>query len=308
MKNLLKTAGTSVGRKFAGTSLACMLFIAAASAQVNSPVGQWDVVTSGAGQSGIMLLTFDPPADPSQPATLFGCGIMAPTSKKLGSANPRGGGSDRGGGSSTNSVSKTNVFVYGFTPVTGKWQQDPKGKVIGYYWYVIYDPSTGEPWITNSVSFTGKANTKRLTLLASTSLGKMNMKGVPLVPATTSTGGSFDASQWYGTKKKEKVLYQEFFQLGDIPADSGLDEFTGNVFLMSGTGPGYTYTAPEGIPGISIISRQKKIAFDVPETMGTNVVNRASVGNLKMGKKGTSAKTKGMIDPGESFTFDVFKY
>ncbi|HYG21765.1 MAG TPA: hypothetical protein VEH04_03205 [Verrucomicrobiae bacterium] len=254
-----------------------------AHAQRNSPVGSWDVVASGGGQAALMILEFG--AD----NTVSGYALFSGVQKKAPKDNGRGVPASRDGsdGASTNAQTKrTNWF--GFTPISGTWMMDLKGNTVGFYTFI---GAVGGEEVVNSVSFRGKAQAnKRLTLVASTTYGKVAFRGIPLRTVTPKGGGTFDASGWYGARKIKNVVDQEFFSLAlsEVP----------NVYIIEGSGPTYEYPYEGG--SVAMISRQKKIGFAIQERTGTNDVLRASIGNFNNGKK-TSAVTKGVIQASDSY-------
>jgi hypothetical protein len=247
--------------------IAATLVIAVnANAQFKSPVGTWDFVISGGGQQGIAILTFS-----EEDFTFFGYEMTTSTLKGS-SSNPRGGSGRTPVG--TNSLSsETNLF--GFSPVSGQWFYDSKGRVVGNY--------SIEVGISNNiqgVSFVGKVVPgKRLTLVASSPYGKLNYKGVPFRTVTDISG------YWNGSKVQGKQNFIEFFTL--LPADSNI------YHVVDGIGPAYSFSA-----GFCMVSSQKKIGFtvlEVPEG-STNAVLRATVGSFSAKATSAKAKTKGIIE------------
>lgn len=271
----------------AGAFLAGSLM--ASSAQVNSPVGDWDIVMSGSRQSGLLMLHFEPLV--GNVGVVDGYAIFSSSPKTSSSTDGRPGSTDpdRGGTGSTSTntiVGSTNVNVFGFSYLTGQWGYDSSGKVVGYY----------SDSLTNAFNFNGKvvAN-QRLTMVALTPIGKVAMRGVPLVPVTTG-GLDFDQSSWYGTQSSGDQNYQEFFKLNTLGT---------NLYGLDGQGPTYDY-----YPGSSfcIISQQKKIGFSVFQTTGgTNGLLRASIGSFKNGST-VKANTKGVIEPDSKMKFSATKF
>jgi len=141
---------------------------------------------------------------------------------------------------------------------------------------------------TNSFSFKAKVVPgKRLSLSATTTVGKINFKGVPSTPLPDR-----DGSNWYGVKKADGQTFLEFFTL------TGSTET--NIYFMDGSGPAYTYTN-----GACMISVQKKIAMAVSEN-GDNL--RSTYGPLRINFTTTTARTRGgqlresvEMDPAVSF-------
>lgn len=296
---------------FCGIAVAATLLVCAGTASFcqaqtppQSPAGAWDCVTHGGGQSGLAYINFDTNGSP--PYSLSGYELLASTpvsGSNDGGRNP-GGGAGRGDSLPSTSTSTngatgaTNVF--GFGPVSGSWAYDEKGRVIGNITYQIESPLGSGNYVTNAVSFVGKVVPgKRLTLVASTSLGRVAYRGVPTVAVTDSTGSSFDGSFWQGLKKQSGVKYQEFFSL----SSAGLPD--PNIYNMVGSGPGYTYYS-----GICMISSKRKIGFSLIESGGstTNGLLRATVGSFVNNNRKSAANTKGVIEPDTKIHFNAVKY
>lgn len=280
---------------FAGTASFCH-----AQTPPKSPAGAWDCVTHGGGQSGLAYLNFDTNGSP--PYSLSGYELLASTpasSSNDGGRNP-GGGAGRGDSlPSTNSATGATK-VFGFSDVSGSWAYDEKGRVIGNLTYAVESSAGSGNYVTNAVSFVGKVVPgKRLTLVASTSFGRVAYRGVPTVAVTDSTGSSFDGSSWQGIKKQAGVSYQEFFSLSSAETPDP------NIYNMIGSGPGYTYYA-----GVCMISSKRKIGFSLIESSGspTNGLLRASVGSFVNNSRKSAANTKGIIEPNTKIHFNAIKY
>lgn len=108
-----------------------LLLPGAAYAQQRSPVGSWDCLISGGGQQGIAFLTF---VDNGTNRTFSGYQLevsKVSNGSELPSPNDRSNGA-RGDMVETNTAAgDTNVF--GFSPISGPWNYDEKGRVIGYF-------------------------------------------------------------------------------------------------------------------------------------------------------------------------------
>jgi hypothetical protein len=264
-----------------------------AHAQVNSPVGTWDCLMAGGGQKGIAFLDFSIDSESGE-YVLQGYELIA---ESVNTANRSGDGRNLGGGigrgiSDTGTNASTQVNIFGFTPVSGTWSYDDKGRVIGYISFTVEDPIGSSNFVVNAVSFVGKARAnKRLNLVASTTFGRVTYHGVPLVPVTGVNGLDFSGTSWYGTKRQSKQDYQEFFTL----TASGLMP---NIYDLNGQGPGYTYSLGE-----CMISSSKKIGFALFEVTDTNSMLRASVGSFINNRKSVRGNTKGIIEPGTNITF-----
>jgi hypothetical protein len=141
---------------------------------------------------------------------------------------------------------------------------------------------------TNAVSFTGTVvSGKRLTLVASSSFGKVTYTGVPLKTSLTDLTGN-----WYGNKKQGGQSSIEFFNL---TASS-----TPNIYFMDGQGPGYAYTN-----GICVLSARNKIGFSLAEG-GTDL--RATFGSFQIKNSVPTAHTKGILGSSDAaISFDAAK-
>lgn len=270
--------------------VASLLLGQVVTSQAQSPVGSWDCISSGGGQSGLLMLNLNPDN------SLDGATLLAPSKTSSGSSGRNIGGDTGRGTDSTGTNTQVKTFIFGFGTLTGQWNLDSKSNVIGFFSYDVVDPSSSNTTL-NTVSFTGKAVPgKRLTLVGSTTFGKISIRGIPFATVTNVSGGDFDGSSWFGTKTSGGIGYQEFFQLTTVSP---------NIYGMDGQGPGYTYSFADST---CMISQQKKIGFAIVETInGTNTTLRASVGSFKNGST-VSAKTKGIISPDKTIKFDATKY
>jgi len=260
-------------------------------AQINSPVGDWDCVMSGSRQSALLMLHFDPLVN--NVGTIDGYAIFSSSPKKSGGSTDGRPGStdpDRGGGggsTSTNTpVATTNVF--GFSPLVGQWGYDSSGKVVGYY----------SDSLNNAYNFSGKAvANKRFTLMVTTPMGKVSVRGIPLAGVTDMSGSDFDQSSWYGIQSSDGQDYQEFLDLSSLGT---------NLYGVDGEGPTYAYSSENSF---CIISQQKKIGFSVLQLSeaNTNGVLRASIGSFKNGTT-VKSSTKGVIEPDSASKFNVNKF
>lgn len=90
----------------------------------------WDLVSSGAGQRGLSLITF------SNNNTFRGYQMLAAippsTATTNVSSNPRGSGADTGRGNNGSGRSAQNL-LFGFSPISGVWTIDSKGKIVGFF-------------------------------------------------------------------------------------------------------------------------------------------------------------------------------
>jgi hypothetical protein len=307
----------------------------------------WDVVSSGAGQRGLAVITF------SNDLTFRGYQLLAANAPNTNSANAGRGGGDTGRGGSTGGTNSVQTLLFGFTPIDGVWTISSQGKIVGFFseavnvtsivtnffastnTFTLVNPQTTETtnvqvaftngqgsanitidWpnpppgfnqdyvvvntnftlqvgsaeSTNVVSFTGTAvANKHITLVSSTTFGKMTFSGVPI-------GNGVDVSgNWIGTKKENGHSANEFFSLtssqvaNPFPAEfPDAANFPNIFFTTDGLGAGYTFT------GVAMVSRKNKIGFQFNNNDGTA---RAMMGSLKASKHGTTATTKGVEVP-----------
>jgi hypothetical protein len=324
-----------------------------------SPVGTWDIVSSGGGQQGLAYLTFTTDPDSLGNYTFHGYVLVAGTRPVVAATNSSsdgrnaGGADSRGGSSSSTNTSSTatttaSTTLFGFTDISGPWRYGNDNRIMGFFtelinvssnvtnylatnvletisnasnpseitnilvafadaqstavtnyswptngqWYVFNNPNMvvveGSAEMTNAISFVGKAVAgKRLTLVSSTSFGRVNYTGIPAVALT-----DFSGSGWSGIKRANGQFFVEFFNMNS-PDDAGYP----NIYPVSGVGPGYSNL------GHTMISAQKKIGF----FFVANGVRRASVGSFSLNTKNGTAKasTKGIEDPGTSIRFDA---
>lgn len=304
----LRTAAAILGLLIcAGPAKVCQ-----AAPSTNSPVGTWDISFSGGGRVGLANITF---AAGSPLGSFIGYEIIAP--KQHGTSQPDGRPGAVGTGSSGSNTKAMGTNIFGFEPINGSWGFDNQGRVIGSWIELtpanacitnITITATTETngniitvtlstnttvncdALTNQVSFVGKVVPgKRLSLVASTSTGKVTYQGVPNTQLTNITG------QWYGYKHEQQQQFLEFFTLTPVSLTAdGL-----NAYSFQGSGPGYFYNE-----GFAIVSAKKKIAFAsmvVHPTVGTNTLS--AVGSINL--KSLNAQTKGLeLAPTVSFPLD----
>jgi hypothetical protein len=154
MKTLV-TKLTGAGLSLSGITVAALL--AAGSVQTSyaasaDPSGggslTWDLVSSGSGQRGIALITFN------VDNTFRGYQMLAaipPNTNSTGGARG-GGGVGRG---TSGSGGTTNSFFFGFSPIDGNWAQNSKGQIVGFFSEAINVTST----VTN---FLASTNTEHI--------------------------------------------------------------------------------------------------------------------------------------------------
>ena len=342
MKTKLTIAGAGRIRRHALTAaLAALAGVAtlAQAATFNSPVGKWDCLMSGGGQEGITVIEFFDTGSPTG-RTFYGYQLLSTTPKKAKSSGGRSPGQKqpdieaRGWPDSSVDSTSSTTNLFGLNDFSGPWDYDSSGRVVGQFVQLVANYDDPDSPSTNGVSFSAKVSPgKRLTIASSTPNGKVTYRGVPLEFAGGISGN------WQGVKKQNKQEFVEFFTLTAF-TNSLLFP---NLYIAQGSGPGYYYsngivnfvayttnigtviiTNIDGsiniIPDYEIIttntyprtnfnwcllSTQKKLGFDLTQVAGSNGTARASFGNFKSSKKKTTAKTKGIIFPGDAITFDA---
>jgi hypothetical protein len=278
------------GRRLAGACFATLLLTAAASAWAQStfksPVGTWDVVISGNQGIGVAYLTF------YDDYTFSGSELLTIKDRKSKVAtDPRylieyG----RNFSSTTNNLdSGSATNLYGYTELSGPWNYDSSGNVIGHFVEKVGDEGSTNVSL-NPVSFKAKVVPgKRLTMTATTPGGKVTYRGVAYneekIPDLTGS--------WYGMQTAGSLKTYEFFDL--TPDASPF------LFLIDGNGPGYTYV------GYSMVSSQKYVGFTTLVTAenGTDSVLRSVVGSFS--PRYMKASTKGVEDGPKYISFSARK-
>lgn len=267
-----------------GSALPC-------AAQNKSPVDRWDLVLTGPKQEGLAVIEFFEEGFPPE-RTFSGYGIFVPKMKGVKGQNNRAPTDPgRGTGSDTNAPStQTNLFLIGPVNIDGRWNYDAKGRIIGTFSIEVTNFVTTNVTLY-SVSFTGKAVPgRRLTLVASTSGGRLTFRGVPYRDLTDLSFGV-----WNGIKKEGKQMFVELFSLWNRVDNS--------YEMVIETAPDYT------AQGFAMVSAQKKMAFaleEIPPNAEAGFL-RASIGPYREAPKKTTAKTKGFKEPDTQFKFDAVK-
>jgi hypothetical protein len=104
----------------------------------------WDLLSKGAGQRGIALITF------SNDSTFRGYQMLAAIPPNTNSSNGgRGTTADRSG--STGSSGKTSEFLFGFSPINGTWRFGPKGQLVGFFTEALNVISTVTNYLDSTV-------------------------------------------------------------------------------------------------------------------------------------------------------------
>ncbi len=262
-------------------------------AQPVSPEGTWDMVSSGGGQKGIAYITFTTSTDENGRFLFSVSQLQTTTIKKPSSEataiRSSGDVSRSGSTSSTTTTTQTNTALFGFYHTdNGVWGYDNLGRVVGSFTEPVIDQAG---ITTNAISFVGKVVPgKRLTLVASTSFGKVSYRGTPFVSMPDLSGS------WSGFKTQNGQSFLEFLTL----TPSGIP----NIYTVDGQGPGYIYSSPVSV---CMVSSHKQIGFSVVEIGGsnTNGLLRATLGSFVNSKSMIGAKTKGIIEPGTNVRFNA---
>ena len=250
-----------------GLSAALLLLGLSASAQpFSNPSGTvWDCTMSGP-RDGLAVLAFDD-------KTFTMNEIIVPK-KAVTTVESRGTVTDSRTGITTDTkFTSTNLFGGG--PVTGPWNFDAQGHIIGFF--IETDGET-----TNQFSFVGTmvAN-KRLTLKVGSTVGNIVYRGMPLVSLTNYSG------DYYGILSQSQRKYLDLFTLSNPGAGPWSVVPGDNIYSLSGSGPGYSYDTV----AFAMISGWKKIAYLAKFNEDTNML-RAVVGSFSL--KTATGNTSGM--------------
>jgi hypothetical protein len=327
----MKTKFESLRRSMSGAITAAALVLGA-SAQAGapaSPVGDWDMLLSGSGQSGIAFITF------SDDGTFSGHQSLVPSQTSISSDSSGGrnpGGDSGRSGFDTNSTGSTVLF--GFGPVSGPWQYDDKGHVVGFFTEMVGEGhkvcttnenistvhSTTTVPVTNpdgsvtyyetniTIFITNAPTIDCVTQPAKTNSVSFSAKVVPgkrltMVSSTpngkvTYRGIPVDtdlidlSGSWIATRKASGQAYLEIFDLMPF-------EDTPNIYISTdGSGAGYDFET------IVMESAQHKITFT---TRTAEDILSASYGSYGFNGKTTKANTRGIQDDGSAtpFTFST---
>jgi hypothetical protein len=254
-----------------GLGAALLLLGLSASAQpFSNPAGTlWDCTMSG-GRDGLAVLFFD---DKTNSFTMTE--IIVP--KKPAPFNDSRGTISDGRNGDTGTTPFRSVDLFGGGSVTGPWNIDANGHIVGFW----TEPG-GD--ILNQFSFTGTmVPGKRLTLNVKSTVGNMVYRGKP----STSLGDL--SGQYYGTLSQAGRQYTDFFTLSNPGIGSHSVDPSDNIYDLNGSGPGYVYDSTSY--SFAIISAWKKVAYTalLGSPTETNIV-RAVVGSfsLKTGRGNTS--------------------
>ncbi len=234
-----------LGRAVSASALLLLGFAASGQVVPKSPVGTWNCVMSGA-REGLAIITI------FEDGNFTADEILVPKKPRISTAgsDPRGSTGRTPDVTSTNSVLPSVTDIYGAEHPNGRWGFDSRGRVMGYFYEITRpeyatnsDDVVTATAVTNAISFVGSVVPgRRLTLLASTPSGKVNLRGVPDMPVADASGS------WSGEKRAGQLRYNEFFTLTRVSPDA-------NVYMVQGDGPGYAYS------GIAMTCPQKKLAM-----------------------------------------------
>jgi hypothetical protein len=310
-----------------------------------SPVGTtWDCLLSGSGQQGIAFLTFSNDFTFTGYQLLVGkqsaASSIGDDGRNIGGGVGRGisldGSAPSGGGSSST--------VFGFGSVSGPWDYDVKGRVVGYFvellnqettittnqtvtievtWYTNYDYTTTPPTPLPVRTETTSTNVTYVTnSIATTNAVSFSAKVVPGKRLTLASSTPFGkvtykgipqkpistpiSGTWQGIKKENNQDILEFFNL--------LPSVVQNVYVTTnGNGPDVKFG------GVSMVSVQKKMgfAFQSFTGLGTNSIPidvegsivggtpSATFGPVSYPKQGAKANTKGFEEPATPIKFQA---
>jgi hypothetical protein len=264
--------------------LTALLLAGACPLLAQSPVGDWDIVLKGQ-QRGGAFLSF------SNNGTFGGFEIHLPDPAKLRTpgTNPRNGGPEDGlvdpnprtGAGATNSsgTDSTQAFQFGLFEVFGRWTNDARGRLLGYYETRSQKIEAGGTngtsvtnFITNAVSFTGTARPgRKLTLRSFGTNTHTTLTGIPAVPQPDLAGS------WIAEGTLDGVRLLEFVTIQPRP------EPANNTYPVLVQGAGASYT------GVALASGQGQLTlFLRPDDVGDL---RTLIGSLQA-TRGV-AKTKG---------------
>jgi hypothetical protein len=316
-----------VGRRLHSLLAAGALFLVAAQApwaqaQPASPAGDWDFVMLGA-RDGLAHLTFSE-EQPGFGGTFTGYELLVPKptrTPQVLSGRTATGDAGRGDIDPPDPETPSGVHLFGFGEISGNWRYDTRGRVIGNFVETSdLICTTNTTFITNivggvivifatnevicasnshPVSFIGRpvqGARPRFTFTASSPIGRVIYRGLPLIVHTNLSG------EWFGTKRQNFQTFTEFFSM----QPSSLPGANPNIYDVNGFGPGYAYTPDSSI---AMLSRQGKIGF-VFVTDQTSGIIRATLGPFN--SRRARARTVGWEQAGgtvltKRIIFDVQK-
>jgi hypothetical protein len=294
-----------------------------------SPVGQWDCNINGDNQKGMAFFTF---TDENTNGGTFSVVrfLAGKHSGNSGSSTTvlntgRGGegiGRDGSEGSTNASSSSSFTNLWGLDMLTGTWQFDAKGKIIGRFAEIIgagsvscttnenittVNATTQVPvtnidgsityyetntfiFVTNGVTINCVTNGGTTNAVSFT--GKATAKKLTLVSSsangkisysgTTYTSNLTDLSGYWYATRKHDGQ-SDLIDFTLAPVSPDLP----NVYFTSdGAGP------TDSFEGYAVLSKRKQIGF-VFSAGSTNDTFTATMGTLKTGKTSYNANTKG---------------
>ena len=218
----------------------------AASATWTSPTGEWDFTVTGA-KKGSAYLSFN------SDQTIAGYILVVP------SPGNKGG--------------KDHVSTFGFAFLTGQWQFDSRGQIVGF---LNNDPSTEVR--LDTTSFTGKVkkNGVGFTITGVTEDGKLTFTGVPFQTLTPLP------TVWTIQKKaKKRLIFTEIF---DAQPDTTVPDH--NLYDLFGEGANLC------IYGHGVLSKSNNfnvsfVEYPKPDSSDCSDINPATatgVGSAGVGK------------------------
>ena len=138
LKKLLQVAASGAGLAIAALLGGSVQTSAAATADPSAGSSfTWDLLSDGSGQKGIAFITF------SNDLTFSGYemwGSAAPNTNTP--PDGRGGSESRGSGLSSSS-SVSNLFVFGFSRISGLWNINAKKQIVGFFAVILNATSEG---------------------------------------------------------------------------------------------------------------------------------------------------------------------
>jgi hypothetical protein len=277
---------------FLGASLLCALATPARAQE--DPSGTWDFVISGS-QQGVAFLTFE------KDFSINGFEIITSYTPPVTEDGRGGTENDR---DPSVSATLSNQVLIGFTPVSGTWNFDLKGRTIGF----LNEGEEAGGDLALSASFIATVRGgRRLTMKVTDSPNPERVdfkprhrvyKGIPLQPNDDISGEFFANGVHNSETNGAAQKFTEFYTLtnfvsavaGDpsfldaFPvfasiADPEGDNGSANAYFMTGHGPGYTNW------GLALFSAQRKLAIVsvMTDTVNSNSLLRSLSGNFKVG-------------------------
>lgn len=284
-----------------GLAIAAMLLLGVlAAAGFNSPVGTWDFMLNGSGEQGIAFLTFVSDSPSATSGSFYGYELISSPHNITvpGGRNPGADAGRTGSGTSTNQSAIT--YLFGFGPISGPWQYDTSGRVIGFFDQVVNSSGPTVNWLGNCVeAFVPYATTAVATNGTVVDTNAIMNLAFCLTNSVTSTNITWSSTNADGTTN----VYEAVFTVGQTNAEVAL--------LYSNFGPaGSTNSfanfefALAGETGLST-----NVNWDLEELSGTNFSSSISFTFTPVLSSGPGVGTStnavsftGTVTPGRRFT------